>query len=103
MVTVKIEQIYLKNRKKKPDNVRFEMSIFCEDYLLHYFPQLFKNLQDCSHYAEGKMLEMFIRKNVVYTVLENYEIDGIPKNIYIYGLPYGIHYKQKTKHEILEN
>jgi len=103
MVTVKIEQIYLKNRKKKPDNVRFEMSIFCENYLLHYFPQLFKTLQECSHFAEGKMLEMFIRKNVVYTVLENYEIDGTPKNIYIHGLPYGIHYKQKTKHEILEN
>jgi hypothetical protein len=101
MVTVKIKQIHLKNRIKKPDNARFEMSIFCEDYLLAYFPQLFKTLQECSHYAEGKMLEMFIRKNVVYTILEDYTIEDVPQNIYIHGLPYGVHYKQKTKHEIL--
>lgn len=102
MVTVKIKQIQLKNRKKKPDNVRFEMCIYCEDFLLHYFPQLFNTLQDCSHYAESKLLEMLIRKNVVYTVLEDYEIDEQPKNIFVHGLPYGVHYKQKTKHEILD-
>jgi hypothetical protein len=101
MVTVKINQIYIKGRIKKPDNARFEMCIYCEEFLLVYFPQLFKNLQDCSHYAESKLLEMLIRKNVVYTILENYEIDEQPKNVYIHGLPYGIHYKQKTKHEIL--
>jgi len=45
---------------------------------------------------------MLIRKNVVYTVLEDYEIDEQPKNIFVHGLPYGVHYKQKTKHEILD-
>lgn len=101
MVTIKINQIYIKGLTKKPDNARFEMSIYCEEYLMHYFPQLFKTLQECSHYAESKLLELLIKKNVVYTILENYQIGEQPQNIFVHGLPYGVHYKQKTKHEIL--
>ena len=95
MVTVVIKPIAIAEYKKKPTIFGFQMFCYFDEFLFKKWKQIFVSLQDCSHYAEGYLLENFIEPSAVYTVIEKY-IEG--KDVSIEGLPYGTHYKSKKKY-----
>ena len=76
------------------------MEIYFDEHLFKTFTNVFLNLQECSHYAEGFLLENLIEKDVVCSIITNYEIENEPKKIFVFGLPYGVHYKRRRKHKV---
>ena len=106
MITVVIKPIAIKEYKKKPSTFGFQMVCYFEEYLFKEWKQIFVSIQEASHYAEGFLLENFIEPGNVVTIIENQQIapgkEGV-KNISVNGLPYGITYKAKGKHKVIEN
>jgi hypothetical protein len=100
MVTIQIEQFYIRGLKKIPANCRYSMSCYFEEHLFKTWNNLFLDLQECSHYAEGFLLENLIQKDNVVTMVTNYEIEKEPKKIFMQGLPYGVQYKRKNKYKV---
>lgn len=78
----------------------FLMYCYFDEFLFKEWKQIFVSIQEASHYAEGLLLESFIDRNTVYTIIEKY-IDN--KNIVIEGLPYGTYYKTKKKYVIKQD
>lgn len=103
MITVNIEQFYIRGLKKIPANCRYSMNIYFDEHLFKTFTNVFLNLQECSHYAEGFLLENLIEKDVVCSIITNYEIENEPKKIFVFGLPYGVHYKRRRKHKVFNS
>lgn len=105
MVTIILKPIAIAEYKKKPNKYGFQMNCFFEEYLFKEWKQIFVDLQEASHYAEGFLLENFILPGSVCTIIENQQIvpgkDGV-RNISVNGLPYGVTYKAKGKHKIIE-
>ena len=97
MLTIVIKQIAIAEYKKKPNKIGFQMFCYFDEFLFKEWKQIFVSLQECSHYAEGFLLENFIEPGAVYTVIEKY-IEG--KDVSIEGLPYGTHYKSKKKYVV---
>jgi hypothetical protein len=107
MVTVVIKPVQITEYKKKPNKNTFGFSMNCyfEEYLFKDWKQIFVSIQEASHYAEGFLLENFIAPGSVETIIEKQQIapgkEGV-KNILVNGLPYGVTYKAKGKHKVIE-
>jgi hypothetical protein len=105
MVTIILKPIAIAEYKKKPSKFGFQMNCYFEEYLFKEWKQIFVDIQEASHYAEGFLLENFILPGSVRTIIENQQIapgkEGL-KNISVNGLPYGVTYKAKGKHKIIE-
>lgn len=105
MVTIVLKPIAIAEYKKKPSSFGFLMECYFEEFLFKEWKQIFVSIQEASHYAEGFLLENFIEPGSVSTIIEKQQItpgkDGV-KDISIDGLPYGITYKAKGKHKIIE-
>lgn len=107
MITVVIKPVTITEYKKKPERNTFGFSMVCyfEEYLFKEWKQIFVSIQEASHYAEGFLLENFIQPGNVYTIIEKQQIkpgkEGI-RDISVNGLPYGITYKAKGKHTIIQ-
>lgn len=107
MVTVIIKPVTISEYKKKPEKNTFGFSMVCyfEEFLFKEWKQIFVDIHEASHYAEGFLLENFILPGSVRTIIENQQIasgkEGV-KNISVNGLPYGVTYKAKGKHKVIE-
>ena len=105
MVTVVIKPIAIAKYKKKPTTFGFQMFWYFEQYLFKKWKQIFVSIQEASHYAEGFLLENFIEPGSVVTIIEKQQIapgkEGV-KDISVNGLPYGVTYKAKGKHTIIQ-
>jgi len=102
MITIAIEQFYIRGLKKIPANCRYSMVCYFDEHVFKTWTNVFLNLQECSHYAEGFLLENLIEKDAVCTVITNYEIEGKQKKIFVTGLPYGVHYKRRRKYKVFD-
>jgi hypothetical protein len=100
MIFVYIEQFFIRGLKKIPANCRYEMKCYMDEYEFKTWNNLFFNLQECSHYAEGFLMENLIKKDSVVTILTNYELENKPHKIFMQGLPYGVQYKRKNKYKV---
>lgn len=100
MITIVLKKIAIAEYKKKPNKIGFQMACYFEEYLFKEWKQIFVSIQEASHYAEGFLLENFVRPESVYTIVEKY-IEN--KDVSIEGLPYGNHYKSKKKHLLKPN
>jgi hypothetical protein len=67
MITIQIEQFYIRGLKKIPANCRYSMVCYFEEHVFKTWTNVFLNLQECSHYAEGFLLENLIEKDVQRT------------------------------------
>jgi hypothetical protein len=105
MVTIILKPIAIAEYKKKPSTFGFQMSCYFEEFFFKEWKQIFVDIQEASHYAEGFLLENFIEPRKVRTIIENQQIapgkEGV-KNISVNGLPYGVTYKAKGKHKVIE-
>lgn len=105
MVTIVLKPIGIAEYKKKPSTFGFQMVCYFDEFLFKEWKQIFVSIQEASHYAEGFLMENFIEPGSVTTIIEKQQIapgkDGV-KDISIDGLPYGITYKAKGKHKVIE-
>ena len=103
MVTIVLTPIAISEYKKKPSTFGFLMKCYFDELLFKEWKQIFVSIQEASHYAEGFLLENFIEPGCVETIIENQEIaPGEKQNISVNGLPYGVTYKAKGKHKVIE-
>ena len=105
MVTIVLSPIGISEYKKKPSTYGFLMKCYFDEFLFKEWKQIFVSIQESSHYAEGFLMENFIQPGRVTTIIEKQQIapnkDGVI-DISVDGLPYGITYKAKGKHKVIQ-
>jgi hypothetical protein len=103
MLTIVIQPVAISVKKKNHKKYGFTMHCYFDEYLFKTWTNVFKDIQECSHYASGFLMEQFIAPGSVQTVIENYHLvtgSEENQNISLTGIPYSIHYKPKEKYKI---
>ena len=102
MVTILIEPIVTYTKKKNPKNHGFTMVCYFDEFLFHTWTQLFKDVHECSRYADGFLFENMIAPDQVYTIIDKYDLISNTdlKKISIKGIPYSINFKPTEKYTV---
>ena len=102
MVTIRIEPIAIAEYKKKPNTYGFQMKCYFEEFLFKTWTNVFLDIQQCAHYADGFLFENMIAPESVETIIDNYDLVSNTdlKRIFIKGIPYSVNFKPTEKYSI---
>jgi hypothetical protein len=102
MVTILIEPIAITEYKKKPNTYGFKMKCYFDEFPWKCWDNVFSNIQECAHHADGFLFEMMIEPDAVNTIIDNYDLVSNTnlKRISIKGIPYSVNFKPTEKYSI---